>query len=229
MNMSLVSYTPQDGVACVVMDDGKVNVVSSAMQAELHAALDRAEADNAVVLLSGRDKAFSAGFDLATLQAGGPPAEAMLRGGFELAERMLSFPQPLVIACRGHAMAMGAFLLLCGDYRIGADGPTKFAANEVSIGLTMPLAAVEILRQRLTPAAFTRATLLSETFTPANAVEAGFLDQVVAPDELDTTATALARSLTSLDKAAHAASKLRARAATLAAMRAGIDAEFPAP
>ena len=94
------------------MDDGKVNVMSSAMQAELHAALDRAEADGAVVVLTGRPGVFSAGFDLTVLRAGGDEAPAMVRGGFELAYRVLSFPLPVVVACTGHAIAMGTFLLL---------------------------------------------------------------------------------------------------------------------
>ncbi|HUN31199.1 MAG TPA: enoyl-CoA hydratase-related protein [Trebonia sp.] len=96
-----------------------------------------------MVLIEGRDGVFSAGFDLPVLRNGGPDALTMLRSGFELAARLLEFPQPVVIACTGHAVAMGVFLLLCGDYRVGATGPFKITANEVAIGLTMPRAAVE--------------------------------------------------------------------------------------
>ena len=177
---TLVSYQLKDSVAAITMDDGKVNVMSTAMQTGLNEALDRAEADGAVVLLRGRDGVFSAGFDLNVLRERGPDAATMVRGGFELAYRVLSFPQPVVVACTGHAIAMGAFLLLSGDYRVGAAGPFKFVANEVAIGLTLPQAAVEVLRARLTPSAFGRAAILSETFTPDNAVESGFLDRVVA-------------------------------------------------
>jgi len=42
------------------------------------------------------------------------------------------------------------------------------------------------MRQRLTPAALTRAALLAETFDPAGAVAAGFLDRLVPADELAT-------------------------------------------
>ena len=85
---------------------------------------------------------------------------------------------------------------------------------------------VEILRNRLTPSAFNRAVLLAEPFSPANAVEAGFLDAVVPPAELPETARAIATAASTLDMAAHAASKLRARAATLTAMRIGTDAQY---
>ena len=224
--MTRVRYELRDSIAAITMDDGKVNVLSLAMATELNAALDRAAADRAVVLLSGRERIFSAGFDLETLRPGGPDAVAMLRAGFELSARLLAFPMPVVIACPGHAVAMGVFLLLAGDYRLGADGPYRITANEVAIGLTLPRAAVEILRQRLTPAAFNRAVTLAEPFAPADAVTAGFLDRVVPASELQDAAAAIARQLGTLDMSAHAASKLRAREPALAAIRAAIDADF---
>lgn len=95
-------------------------------------------------MLSGRHDMLSAGFDLKTLNRGGASAPGMLSGGFQLAERMLSFPTPIVIACIGHATAMGAFLLLSGDYRVGILGPFKNCTNEVAIGMIMPQAAIEI-------------------------------------------------------------------------------------
>lgn len=221
-----VTYELVDSIATITMDDGKVNALSLDMLSEINAALDRAVTDGAVVVLTGRDGILSAGFDLKVLGAGGPDAVAMLRAGFELSERLLSFPTPVVVACPGHAMAMGVFLLLSGDYCIAAAGPYKIRANEVAIGMTMPRAAVEILRQRLTPAAFTRATLLSETFTPDNAIEAGLVDRVVDTIELMEVAHSTAAELAKLDMRAHAASKLRAREQALRALRAGIEADM---
>ena len=149
---ALVSYQLDDSVATITMDDGKVNVLSLSMLTELDVAFGRAAADRAVVVLTGREGVFSAGFDLPVLRAGGTEAADLLRAGFDLAARLLAFPTPIVVACSGHAVAMGAFLVLSGDYRIGARGPFKITANEVAIGITMPRAAVEICRQRLTPA-----------------------------------------------------------------------------
>ena len=63
----LVSYEVVDGVAVITMDDGKANAVSSALQAGVNNALDRAEADGLAVVLTGRPGFFSAGFDLKTL------------------------------------------------------------------------------------------------------------------------------------------------------------------
>jgi enoyl-CoA hydratase/carnithine racemase len=219
----LVSYRLRDSVATITMDDGKVNALSMAMLTELGAALDRAAADRAVVVLTGRPGVFSAGFDLPVLRAGGTAAAELLHAGFEVAERMLAFPAPVLIACPGHAVAMGVFLLLSADYRIGAGGPYKLTANEVAIGMTMPLAAVEICRQRLTPACFNRAVVLAEVFGPLDAVAAGFLDRVVPPAELAAAAAGTATELARLDLDAHAASKLRARHQALTALRDAID------
>src|SRR5262249_36054499 len=115
-----VTYQLEDSIARISMDDGKMNVLSVDMLFELGRAFDRAKADRAVVLLAGREGVFSGGFDLRALAAGGPDAYTMVRMGFELAERILAFPTPVVVACTGHAIAMGAFLLLSGDYRVGA-------------------------------------------------------------------------------------------------------------
>src|SRR5260370_36007752 len=194
---ALVSYHRRDSIATVRMAAAKVNVLSLQMPAELNTALDRASADRAVVVLTGRQGVFSAGFDLAVLTAGGSAVFAMLRAGFELAERILSFPAPVLIGCTGHTVAMGAFLLLSADYRIGAAGPYKITANEVAIGFAMPQTAVEICRQRLAPTHLTRAVILAEGVLPADAVTAGLLDRVVPatepPDGTGRTAAQLAK------------------------------------
>jgi len=218
---ALVTYRLDDPVATITMDDGKVNALSPAMIAELGAALDRAESDRAVVVLTGRAGVFSAGFDLAVLRAGGPETADLLRAGFDLAARLLAFPAPVLVACTGHAVAMGAFLLLSCDYRIGAAGPFRLTSNEVAIGITMPYAAIEICRQRLTPAGLHRAVVIADVYSPEDAVAAGFLDQVVPAGELAEAAANLAR----LDLDAHAATKLRVRGLACAALREAIDTD----
>ncbi len=151
----------------------------------------------------------------------------MLRGGFDLAERILTFPRPVIAACTGHAIAMGVFLLLSADYRIGAEGTYKITANEVAIGMTLPRSAIEILRQRLTPAAFTRASILAEVFSPANAVDSGFLDQVVSIEDLAATSMEAADRFSALDARAHTDTKQRVRMANLEAFRAALTADLP--
>jgi enoyl-CoA hydratase/carnithine racemase len=99
----------------------------------------------------------------------------------------------------------------------------KITANEVAIGLTLPRAAVEICRQRLSPAHFNRATILAEVFSPRDAVDAGFLDRVVGAAEIDDAVGVVAAGLARLDRAAHAATKLRARRRALRAIHQAIE------
>src|SRR5262245_28024313 len=106
---TLVTYDLSDSIATITLDDGKRNALSLDVFSQLAAALDRAEADRAVVVLTGREGVFSAGFDLRTLGAGGAGASTLVLTGFELAARILAFPTPVVVACTGHALAMGAF------------------------------------------------------------------------------------------------------------------------
>lgn len=217
------TYELADGIASITMDDGKVNALSPAMQASINESLDRAEADGAVVVLRGRERIFSAGFDLGIMQAGGTDVGPMVIGGFELARRMLAFPRPTITVTGGHAIAMGLFLLLSGDHVIGTAGEHRLQANEVAIGLPMPHSATEVLRNRLTPAAFGRATLLSETFDPAGAVAAGILDVALEPEAREAEVARVAAACAALDPEAHRVTKLRARAKLLAALDEAID------
>jgi enoyl-CoA hydratase len=221
-----VTYELSGSVATITMDDGKVNSLSPAMLAGLREAFDRAEADNAVVLLSGREGRFSAGFELGVFKQGGEAVGEMLLAGARLAERILSFPTPVVVACSGHALAMAAFVMLSADLRIGIEGPYKIGLNEVAIGMTVPHFGIEIARQRLAPAHFNLATTTAFIYSPHEAVTAGFLDRVVPAGDLKPATMEAAVGLTRLDMAAHAATKQRARDPALKALRAAIRADF---
>jgi enoyl-CoA hydratase len=221
----LVSYNRRGAIAVIEMDDGKVNVLSPTMLSELGAAFDQAHSDGAVVVVAGRPDMFSAGFDLNVLRGGGPEALGMLRSGFELAARTLEFPLPVVVACTGHCIAMGVFLLLSADFRVGGSGPYRIVANEVAIGLPMPGAAIEICRQRLTPAHFHRAVTLAETFSPEEALTAGFLDRVAPAPDVKEVALASAEMLALLDMTAHRITKERVNASLLPALRAAIETD----
>ena len=176
---TITTYALEGPVATVTMDDGKANALSPVMLSELHDSVDRAREAGAALVLAGRPGRFSAGFHLPTLSGGGAAAADLLLAGFELAEKLLSHPRPVVIACTGHALAMGSFLLVSGDLRIGAAGDFRIGANEVAIGLTMPRTAIELCRQRLATPYLSRAMVNAEIFDPDGAAAAGFLDRVV--------------------------------------------------
>ena len=223
--MTTVNYELNESVATIALDDGKVNVLGPDMQAAINEALDRAEKDSAkAVVLAGNQRVFSGGFDLAVFQSGDTKAAlGMLAGGFELSVRCLTFPKPVVMAATGPAIAMGSFLLLSGDHRVGAPN-SRCQAIEVAIGMTIPISAIEIMRQRLTPAAFQRATALASTFVGDDAIAAGWLDEIVAADQVLARAQQIAaEAATTLHAGAHLATKLKARESALKAIQAGID------
>lgn len=226
MTKPLVTLDIDQSVATLTMDDGKRNALSPAMFDEIYAALERAEREKAAVVITGREGVLSAGFDLKVMKAGGVATVKMLRAGYALTARLLSFPKPVVIASPGHAYAMGAFMLLSGDYRFGVPGPYTYVANEVAIGLPMPRTACEVLRLRLTPAARERAVVLSEEFSPEGALEVGFIDALVPVETLLQTARAKAAALLELDAEAHAISKQRLRAETLRNIRRSVPLDL---
>lgn len=225
-----VTYRFDEPIAFITMDDGKVNALGPAMQEALNDALDSADRDDAgAVVISGNDRVFSGGFDLKILTGGQvQPAIDMLKGGFELSHRLLSYPKPVVMACTGHAIAMGAFLLSSGDHRVAAPA-YNIQANEVAIGMTIPYAALEVMKLRLTPSAYQQSAGLAKTFFGETAVAAGWLDEIVLPEMVRDRAEEAAREFATLNQQAHAATKLRTRAEALTGIRAGIDgmaAEF---
>jgi enoyl-CoA hydratase len=217
----LTSYAHADGIATITLDDGKANALSTDMLAELSAAFDRAEADGAIVVLTGRERTFSGGFDLRTEPDGWP---AMVAAGARLAKRVLSFPHPVVVACNGNAVAMGGFLLLSADVRIGMAGDFKLGLNEVAIGLTVPRFGIALARHRLTAPYADRCLVTGVLLNPGEALAAGFLDRLVEDaEQLHEESSAAARALAAVDRRAHAATKLRTREQALAGVRAGIE------
>jgi enoyl-CoA hydratase len=222
---SAVSYEITESVATITLDDGKVNVLGPDMQSSINEALDRAEKESAkAVVIAGNQRVFSGGFDLAVFQSGDAKAAlGMLAGGFELSVRCLTFPVPVIMAATGPAIAMGSFLLLSGDHRVGQP-KSRCQAIEVAIGMTIPISAIEIMRQRLTPAAFERGCSMAATFAGDEALAAGWLDEIVEADRVLARAQEVAaQAASTLHAGAHLATKLKARESALTAIQAGID------
>lgn len=214
-----------NGIALIRMDDGKANAINFAMLDSLNAALDTAEAEAKAIVLAGRDGRFSGGFDLnAFASLGADGVYKLLDAGAELLLRLYGGPLPVVAACQGHAIAMGTFILLACDTRIGAAGEFKVGANEAITGMNLPIFALELARDRLSPRHLTRAMVQGYIYDPAGAVEAGYLDTTVAPEKVEATAMAVAAQLAQLPGASYAWNKNAVRKATLQRIRASLGA-----
>lgn len=222
----LVSVTENDIFMQLTMDDGKRNAVSFAMAEELNAGLDRAEAAGKVVVLSGRPGTLSAGFDLKVMMQRDDDMVRLVRAGADLAQRMITFAQPVVLAVPGHALAMGALLCLAADYRIGVLGDFKIGLNEVAIGMTLPWFGVELARARLGSQSLNNSVGLARVYTPAEAAAVGYLDECVADHQLSAKIDEVASQLAALDSKAHHNTKLRARETLIERYEVALQKDF---
>jgi enoyl-CoA hydratase len=229
MPIDAVRYRLDDTVGVIGVDDGKVNAVSRSLIDQLNTALDRAEEDAAhAVVVAGRTGCFSAGFDLTEIRQGVEAAMELRLAGGKLAVRLFSFPAPVVLAVTGHALALGAVLCCSADERIGADGDFKLGLNEVAIGLPLPEFAVELAYQRLSHHHVTRAVTLAEIYSPAGAVDAGFLDRVVPASQVVDEALARAKALAeTLDPTAYRATKQNLRGPSMDRLRRSLSQAPP--
>ena len=219
----LISYHLEDGIATLTLNNGKVNAISPEVIAAFNAALDRAVQDRAVVIITGQPGILSGGYDLKVMTSSPQNAVALVTAGSTLAQRMLAHPFPIIVACPGHAIAKGAFLLLSADYRIGVEGPFNIGLNEVQIGMTMHHAGIELARDRLRKSAFHRSVINGEIFNPAGAVDAGFLDRIVPAEQLQAEALATAQQLKKINMTAHKNTKLKVRKALLETLAKAIE------
>lgn len=219
----LISYQLEDGIATLTLNNGKVNAISPDVIAAFNAALDQAVQDRAVVIITGQPGILSGGYDLKVMTSGPQNAVALVTAGSTLARRMLAHPYPIIVACPGHAIAKGAFILLSADYRIGVEGPFNIGLNEVQIGMTMHHAGIELARDRLRRSAFHRSVINGEIFNPEGAMDAGFLDKVVPAEQLMATAVAAAQQLKKINMTAHKNTKLKVRKAFLETLDKAIE------
>lgn len=220
MSTDPLHYALEGTTAVLRMDDGKANALSDAMIDGLLAALVRAEKEASAIVLVGRPERFCAGFDLKVMMSGPDNAKALLRRGSALLMKLYGVEIPLVVACTGHALAGGALVLLTGDVRVGAAGAYRIGLNEVSIGLPVPVLAMELARDRLATSELANATLMAKIYDPEQALRAGYLDAVVPAGDLLARATDEARRLGGLPRSAFKATKTRLRGKTIAHVRA---------
>ena len=174
-----------------------------------------------VAVLTGAGGAFSAGFDLKVMRSE-RMVELMTKGS-DLALRLVGHPAPVVLGVTGHALAMGAVLMLTADWRVGAEGDYKLGLNEVRIGLFVPGFAVDLADYRLSRRHLTEAVQLAEVYDPQGALAAGFLDEVVELEAVEARAVEKATAWAAdLDPAAFARTREITRGPLLDKLRTSL-------
>lgn len=180
------------------LDDGKANAFTFDLIAAIRAAVADAEADDEIgsVVIHGREGRFSGGFDLAVM-FGGDIAQivALVADGGDMVRHLWGSAVPVVAACTGSAVAAGALTLLGCDVRVGADVPSKIGLNEVAIKMVLPDWALTIATERLSKRNLHRAAANARLTGAAEAVDVGFLDEVVPADRVLDRAVEIATEL----------------------------------
>ncbi|MGB9306022.1 MAG: enoyl-CoA hydratase-related protein [Mycobacterium sp.] len=182
--MSLVRVQRQDGVARLLLDSPtNRNALSAQLRTELYEALREASADDAVrcIVLGHSGTVFCSGADLKEAHAG-PPSPGTPTVPQILVEIWRS-PKPVVAALSGVARAGGLGLVAACDIVITSSA-VSFACTEVRIGV-VPAVISAVLLPRMSPAATHQLFLTGLAFTAQWAQQAGLVDVVVEPEQLD--------------------------------------------
>lgn len=199
MTDQLATLTSEGDVSIITLNDGKANVFSPEMSKTISSLLDEVPDNKGSLVITGRPGIFSAGFDLKIISSGDASAvSSMIKTGFTLLARVYNFPRPVIAACSGHGVALGAFLLCCADYRIGAKGQFIVQANETRNNMSIPTPILEISKTRISKTHWYRAILNAEAYPIEKAIEPGYLDEVVEAESLMTRAMEVANDLATL-------------------------------
>mmetsp|Transcript_48736 Transcript_48736/g.123606 ORF Transcript_48736/g.123606 Transcript_48736/m.123606 type:complete len:250 (-) Transcript_48736:198-947(-) len=192
-----------DKVGLLQLDDGQANAFGTQMLKEASECLIVAEKDllgcHGALVIAGNQRLLSSGFDLKVMMKGPKEAQALIAAGAAFIERLALFPRPVVVAATGHAVALGALVLLTGDYRIGPSTvggkPLKVGLNETSNGMRMPDFFAEGARYTLAPQYLRECLALGLIYDADRAQVVGFLDEVVAEGKVLQAARAKAEEL----------------------------------
>ena len=222
MSADALTIEHRGPVVVLHLDDGKANALSFDLIAAMVAAIEAADGDDAVgaVVVHGREGRFSGGFDLGVMLGDDTSAIVnLVADGGDLVRTMYGCGVPVVAACTGSAVAAGALMLLGCDVRVGADVPAKIGLNEVAIKMVLPDWAFTIIGDRLSRRHIQRATTNARLTSPREAVDVGFLDEVVPADRLLDRSVEIATQLAeTLDPSAYAGTVAKMRGSVLERM-----------
>lgn len=165
----------------------------NALEAAAREVADRSSTK--VVVVRGRGRAFSSGVDLSLLDSGdGADPREVGEAGRTMIEAFDSIPAVTVAALRGAAVGGGLVLAAACDLRVAADD-TYFSIPEVDLGLPVGWGGVPRLVRELGPALTRELIMTCRPFTAQEAKEAGFLNRVVPPSDLNRTVDELVSTL----------------------------------
>jgi enoyl-CoA hydratase len=212
---AFVSIERRDAVALVTIDNPPVNALSTALLAELEAAIEERDADDAVravVLTGAGERAFVAGADIREFPAlredpDGGPARALVRVGL----RIEAGRTPVIVAIRGFCLGGGLELAMCCDVRVCAED-AQLGQPEIKLGLVPGGGGTQRLPRLVGMGRAMLLNLTGDFVDAATAERWGLVEKVVPPDALLDEALAVAARIA--ERSPYAVAVLRELART---------------
>jgi enoyl-CoA hydratase/carnithine racemase len=208
-------------VAVVRIDRPPANALDLDLLAEGHAVRERlAGEEPGAVVITGRERFFSAGMDLKAAPELSPSEQrATVDGINRLFSGWYSFPRPVVAAVNGHAIAGGLILALCADHRVCVTSEgAKLGLTELRAGIPYPAAAIGVVRAELPAPAARRLVLGAALVGPQEALELKVVDELREPDELMPRALEVAGEMAALPRSTYTAVKRQLRGPAIEAI-----------
>ncbi|MBI9086002.1 MAG: enoyl-CoA hydratase/isomerase family protein [Desulfobacterales bacterium] len=206
--MAQVQIEERGDIAVLRLTNGVTNAIGPEMIRDLSGAVAQIRENFHGMVLAGGEKFFSMGFDLPNLLTLDRQGMADFFYGFnDACMAIYTLPMPTVFAAAGHAVAGGHILALACDYRLAAEGKTKFGLNEVRLGVPVPYLSDLIQRQIVSDRSARQILYRGDLIPVADAVVMGLVDEVVAKDALEERAVAFVSELVALPAPAFAAIK----------------------
>lgn len=171
----------------------KKNALTPDMYHALRQEIEQANSDTSihVIYITGSDDSFSAGNDLNTFMQD-PTSDAAARFIMAIAQAQT----PIVAAVNGLAVGVGVTMLLHCDLVYATDSAT-FNFAFIDLGVVPEAASSYLLPQMIGQRRAAELLMLGERFTAQTAHDVGIVNQIVAPDELDSLAGSKAQQLAS--------------------------------
>jgi len=196
----LVAVRLDGDVAIVTLErPGKLNALSTALEADLDAALRSSSVARArAVVVAGAGRAFSAGADVQQMRDQTPEdVLAAYRATGEVYERVAGLQMPTIAAIHGYCLGGGFELALACDLRV-ADATAVFGLPEVALGIVPSSGGLHRLVRSVGPARARELVLLRGRFGAEEAERAGLVTEVVPEGTALTRAAEMARELARL-------------------------------
>jgi enoyl-CoA hydratase/carnithine racemase len=204
-----VTVTDEGPIRLVRMNrPDKKNALTQQMYAAMTEALNSASTNDAIraIVICGVPGAFTAGNDLQDFLAIATATEGLSRPVRDFLPALVHCQKPMVAAVSGIAVGVGTTMLLHCDHVVAAN-TAKLMTPFTSLGL-VPEAASSLLGPRVMghARAFTF-LVMGRPLDAMQAKEAGIVNTVVAPEEVDNEAMKAAREIAALPPGAVAASR----------------------